>query len=57
MSYSIEWTHQARRAAKNIQKEILLRFDQKLIQLSQKSNPGEGLKKTYEKRDGSLFPS
>ncbi len=35
MSYSIEWTPQAKRAAKNIQQDILYKFDKKLITLSQ----------------------
>ena len=55
MSYSIEWTPGAKKAAKNIQKDILLRFDQKLIAISQKKNPTEGLKKIHTKKDSSLF--
>lgn len=38
MSYSIEWTPGAKKAAKNIQKDILLRFDQKLIYIAEEKS-------------------
>ena len=55
MSYSIEWTPQARRAAKDIPVNILSGFDQKLLELSQKSNPGERLKKFHTRKGSVLY--